>query len=468
MSLLLHLPSVVDVAALRATVTGLVHEPADAGFAAATAGFNLSHTHRPALVVEAADSDDVVATVQFAGRHGLGVGVQATGHGLARTTDERSVLLVTRGLDAVRVDPAARTAWIGAGARWAPVLDAAQQHGLAPLLGSSPMVGAVGYTLGGGMGWLARKHGLSCDRVLRFEVVTADGQLVEASPTSNRDLFFALRGGGAGSLGIVTGMEIELVEVTTVYAGNLLYPASMAAEVLARWRAWLSDVPDTLTSAVTLMNFPPLPEVPEPVRGRSFVIVRGCHDGDVGEGERLMDHWRSWCTPELDLFGPMPFSEVATISNDPVDPMPGLSTGAWLGDLDAAAIDALVAGTFTTDGPPTLVCSELRHAGGAIARPVATTPAAFGNRDALLSLQMIGVTPTEEARAVFTAHTTTIKAALGPCATGGTYLNWLEGDEKRAAVRAAVGERNADMLASVKDELDPGDTFDRGLDLVHD
>ena len=461
-----HLLTPVAVAALRRELTGLAHERADPGYAAACAGFNLSHQQRPALVVEVADAEDVAATVRFARVHALSVAVQATGHGLARVADERAVLIVTRALDSVEVDPDARTAWVGAGARWAPVLTAAQKHGLAPLLGSSPHVGAVGYTLGGGMGWLARKHGLSCDLVRRFQLVTPDGELVEASDATNTDLFFALRGAGAGSLGIVTGMEIGLVEVGTVYAGNLLYPASMAHEVLARWRAWLPTVPDELTSAVTLMNFPPLSEVPEPVRGRSFVIVRGCFAGDLAEGERLLAHWRGWCAPELDLFGPLPFAEVATISNDPVDPMPGMSTGTWLDDLDAAAVDALVVGTFGTGGPPPLVLSELRHAGGAITRNDPDGATSFGNRDALISLQMVGVTPTPEARTAFTAHTGAIRGALGPCLTGGTYLNWLEGDEKRGALRAAVGDRVAARLRAVKVRLDPDDTFDRGLDLT--
>lgn len=454
------------VATLRMQVSGLVHERADDGYAAACAGFNLTHQQRPALVVEATSVHDVVAAVRFARRHGLGIGVQATGHGLARTTDERALLIVTRGLDTVDVDPVTRTAWVGAGVRWAPVLAAAQKHGLAPLLGSSPTVGAVGYTLGGGMGWLARKHGLSCDRVRRFELVTADGSVVEASAESNRDIFFALRGAGAGNLGVVTGMEIDLVEVTTVHAGNLHYPASMAHEVLARWRDWLPTVPDELTSAVALMNYPPLPEVPEPLRGRSFAILRGCHVGDPAEAASLLAHWRDWCAPELDSFGPMPFSDVATISNDPVDPMPGMSTGAWLDDLDATAIDALVAGTFPTHGPPTIVVTELRHAGGAIARPVTDTVAAFGNRDALVSLQMVGVTPTPDARDGFADHTAAVMEALGACRSGATYLNWLEGEEKRRAARTALGDRTSRLLAAIKAAVDPDDVFDRGLDLT--
>jgi hypothetical protein len=223
-------------------------------------------------------------------------------------------------------------------------------------------------------------------------------------------------------------------------------------------------VPDELTSAVTLMNFPPFEEVPAPVRGRSFVMVRGCYTGDLAEGERLMDHWRDWCTPELDLFGPLPFARAAEISNDPVDPMPAMSTGTWLRDLDATAIDALVAGTFPAGGPPALVLTELRHAGGAIARPIGA-PSAFGNRDALLSLQMVGVTPTPEAAAMLEAHTTAMKAALGACRTGGVYLNWLEGPAKRSSVRAGVGDEVAARLAQLKAELDPDDLFDRGLDL---
>jgi FAD/FMN-containing dehydrogenase len=259
-------------------------------------------------------------------------------------------------------------------------------------------VGAVGYTLGGGTGWLARRYGLSADSVNRFEIVTADGRLRTASSNEESELFWALRGAGMGNLGVVTGMEVQLHPVAEVYGGNLLYPAEAATDVLARWHAWLPAVPDELTSAVVLMNYPPFDAVPEPVRGRSFAVVRGAFAGPAAEGERLMAYWRDWRAPVLDQFGTLPFARIAEVSQDPVDPMPIIGRGLWLDDLAPAAMDAIVAATLLHDGPPTLTLAELRHAGGAIAR-VAPDDAAYGNRGAPLLLNLIGVAPSPEAGA---------------------------------------------------------------------
>ena len=167
--------------------------------------------------------------------------MQATGHGGVVPVD--GVLLVTARLQDVSVDPEERTAWVAAGCTWADIVAATQVHGLAPLADSSPTVGAVASTLGGGLGWLSRHHGPACDAVRSFEVVTADGSLVRTCRDENGELFRALRGGG-GSLGVITDMEIALVPVTTVYAGNLHYPAERAAEVVARYAAWVADAPD--------------------------------------------------------------------------------------------------------------------------------------------------------------------------------------------------------------------------------
>ena len=238
----------------------------------------------------------MVSSIDFARAKGLGIAVQATGHGVGLPADE-CVLILTRGLDDLRIDADARTAWVGAGLKWHTVLQRAQEDGLAPLLGSSTDVGAVGYTLGGGMGWLARKHGLSTDHVRFFEVVTPDGQVRTVSADENADLFWALRGGGGGSLGIVTGMEIELVPVTKVYGGNLLYPADMAREVVARYREWIATAPDELTSSFALANLPVDPLVPEFLQGQSFAVVRGCYCGSLADGEELMRFWRDWRTP---------------------------------------------------------------------------------------------------------------------------------------------------------------------------
>ena len=225
----------------------------------------------------------------------MAVAVKATGHGVIREAND-SLLIVTSELTDVRVNADAQTAWVSAGTKWGRVLEETQAVGLAPVLGSSPDVGAVSYTLGGGMGWLARKYGISADSVNQFELVTADGNLVHASAAENADLFWALRGGG-GNFGVVTAMEIRLYPVTKVYGGNSFYPIEKAKEVYARYRNWIVNAPDELTSSVLIMNFPPFPQIPERLRGQSFVMVRGCYCGPLEQGKELLKYWRDWQSP---------------------------------------------------------------------------------------------------------------------------------------------------------------------------
>lgn len=448
------------VADLRDRVDGTVLVPEDPGYDDSRSAFNLTVDQRPALIVRPVSAGDVAESIRYARATGMDVAIQATGHGLARPADG-AVLLATAGLDEVSIDPVARTARVGAGVRWGAVLEAAQGHGLAPLLGSSPGVGAIGYTLGGGMGWLARPYGLAIDRVRSFDLVTADGSLVTASAREHADLFAALRGGGAGTLGVVVAMVIELVPVTEVYAGNLLYPAEDATAVLERYREWIRTVPDELTSSVCIMNYPPFEAVPEPLRGRSFVMVRGCYTGPVADGADLIDSWRGWRAPAMDLFGSMPFTEVGTISNDPTDPVPGLSTGEWLTELTDDAIAAIVATAVPADGPSALVFAEIRHAGGAIAR--GDTTAVFGNRDRELLLQMVAMVPTPELRAVAEAEIVRLKAGLGAARSGATYLNFLDGREKRERVADGLSPAGFEHLVRTKQSVDATGLFTHGL-----
>jgi hypothetical protein len=451
------------LAQLRATLRGQAILPEDPDYDAARMAWNLAVDQHPALVIIAQTADDIAEAVRFAVALDLSVAVQATGHGVIREASD-SLLIVTSNMTNVRVDPDARTAWISAGAKWGRVLAQTREVGLAPLLGSSPDVGAVGYTLGGGMGWLARKYGLSTDSVVRFELVTADGKLVIASKDENPDLFWGLRGGG-GNFGVITGMEVRLYPVTTVYGGNLFYPAGQAKDVYAHYCEWLASAPDELTSSVVLMNFPPLPEMPDFLRGQSFVIVRGCYCGPVEEGEKLLEHWRKWQTPILDDFKTMPFSDVATISNDPIDPAPGLSSGAWLGDLSDEAIDILMRYVLPQGGPPLLVFGEVRHAGGAISK-VDPLSAAYGNREALYSLQVVGVTPTPEVHATVSQHVAKFKSELGPHLHGGVYLNFLEGMEARERTRQGYGPETYARLRALKAKYDPHNRFSHSYDFA--
>ncbi len=441
---------------LQKKIQGQVIAPGDPVYDEARLAWNRSVQHHPALIVVAETAVDVQKAVVFAGEQGLGVAVQGTGHGNVRPADD-GLLILTREMNEVEVDGPAQIAHVGAGVEWGKVLAAAQEHGLAPLLGSSPTVGAVGYTLGGGLGWLGRKYGLSLDNVVRFEVVTADGRLRKASASENSELFWGLRGGG-GSLGIVTSMTIRLFPVTQVYAGNLYYPVEMAQEVMRRYSAWIANLPDEMTTSVVLMNFPPMPELPDFLRGHSYVMVRGCYCGELAEGEKLLRHWREWQAPLIDDFKPLSFRDAALISNDPHDPLPAYTSGAWLHALDDGAIDALIAYGLGSDGPKPLLLTEVRHAGGAIQRKAADS-AVYGNRDAQLLLFLVGVTPTAEAHQHLVAYAAELKETLRPSLTGGVYMNFIEGTESQQRIRDGLAPGGYERLARLKAEVDPGSRF---------
>ena len=451
------------IAALCERVEGEVLGPGDAGYDAARVGYNLAVDQRPEVIVLPESAADVAEAVRAAGKYDLGVAVMATGHGTVSPADGAMLIVMSR-MRGVVVDPATQTAWIDAGTKWGDVLAAAQEHGLAPLLGSSPDIGAVGFTLGGGIGWLSRKYGLSTDSALAFDVVTADGRQLHVSRDENPDLFWGMRGGG-GSLAIVTRMKIRLYPVAMVYAGNLLYPIEMAPEVLDRYADWITNVPEELTSSIVLMNFPPLPMAPEPLRGKSFVIVRGCYTGDLDVGAALIDGWREWREPALDFFHPMPFSDAKTISNDPEDPGMFTLSGAWLADLSSDVAETLMRFTLPRGGPPPLVFSEVRHMGGAISRGDAEG-AAYGNRDSTLILSTVAITPTAEALVGARAHIAAFTEALKPHMTGGIYPNFLEGEEARDRIADAYSPETYRRLRALKAKWDPDNRLRFGFNIT--
>jgi FAD/FMN-containing dehydrogenase len=441
---------------LASVVKGRVVEHGDPGYDDARAAWNLTVEQHPATIVYAQDADDVAAAVRWAIEADLDVAVQATGHGVRAPADD-ALLIHTSEMTGVEINPATQTAWVEAGTKWGKVLAAAQEHGLAPLLGSSPDVGAVAYTLGGGLGWLARRYGLSADSALAFDVVTADGRRLRVSATEHPDLFWGLRGGG-GSVAIVTRMQIKLYPVTMVYAGNLFYPAEMASEVIARYREWIATLPDEMTSSVVLLNVPPLPMMPELLRGKSFAVVRGCYVGDLEAGEALMAHWRGWRAPIIDMFGPLPFSQAAMISQDPEDPSAAVVSGAWLRELSEAASESLIRYTLPQGGPPLIVMTEVRHIGGAVAR-VDVRSAAYSNREAELLLELVSITPTPEITAAARGHINAMMEALEPALTGRVYMNFLEGEESQARVADGFSPEAFRRLRALKAAWDPDNRF---------
>lgn len=452
---------------LRRRVAGDVLVPGDPGYDESRLGWNRAFVSHPAVVVVAASTDDVVEAVRAAAALDLGIAVQGTGHGPGAAADG-ALMIVTRRMTGVDLDVERRVARVRAGARWADVLGPAQEHGLAPLLGSTTDVGVVGYTLGGGMGWLARHHGLASDSVVSFDVVLPDGVEVTASADVNADLFWALKGGGAGTLGVVTAVEIGLFPVTTVYAGNLFYPAEAAADVYRFFRTWTADLPDAMTSAVTLINFPPLPDVPEPLRGKSFTLVRGAWSGeDPAAGKALVDRWRAWREPVLDLWDTMPFAAADSISMDPVDPMPALSATECFDVLDDAALDVVARATFPAPGSaPTLVFSELRHAGGAVRRPAADAVNDRG-RSAEYVLYMIAVPTVRDAIPALETYLRTTRERLARWTSGAAYLNFLDGDARRSRAVDGFGAENLARLRRVKQAVDPAGRFGYGFGIGH-
>lgn len=447
--------------AVAEVVDTLVIKPGDPRYDEARQAWNLSVDQYPAAIVMAESAEDVVAAIRYARQENLGVSVQATGHGVFRPANG-TLLINTSRMTEVTIYPETGTAWVAAGAKWQPVLDKAQAFGLAPLLGSTPDVGAVGYTLGGGLGWLARKYGLSSDSVLRFEVVTADGEIRQVSKTEHPDLFWALRGGG-GSMAVVTGMEIQLYPVTVVYGGNLIYPITLAREVFLRYRAWVETLPNEFTTSVALMNFPPIPEVPEFLRGQSVVMVRGCYTGDVAEGKALLQPWLDWRQPMAHLFSELPFTEVASISNDPLDPMAHKLSGMRLRALSDEVIDTLLEHGINDDGSNLLVMIEVRHAGGVMSQ-VTSQSSPIGHRNVPFVLAVIAAVPIPALDAPAEAQVNALIAALEPARVG-VYMNFLEGSESQKRTIEAYSLENYHWLMRIKAKYDPHQLFRHGINI---
>ena len=402
-------------------LTGDIVTPDHAEWDIARRAWNLAVDQRPALVAFPADAADVQSLIEYAIRTGLKVAPQGTGHNAAALGAlDDTILLSTQRMRGVELDPEARTARVQAGTLWLEVTEAATPHGLFPLSGSSPDVGVVGYTLGGGLSWLARRHGLAANAVTAIELVTPDAQLVRATADVHPDLFWALRGGG-GNFGVVTAMEFELFPYGDVFAGMLLWPYERHAEVLHAWHALTETAPEELTTALRIMHFPPLPELPPFLSGRSVVVIDGAYAGSADEGAAAVAALRA-LEPEMDTFAPSSPAVLSRIHMDPEEPIPYRGDGAVLGTLDAAALDAFAAGI--QPGSPVLF-SELRHVGGAVGRVPAGGGAAGCIRGGYL-LFSVGLAMSPEMAAGVATGQAALIAGMAPWAIDKGYLNFVE------------------------------------------
>ena len=442
--------------ALRDRCGDHVHLPGTPGYDEHRQPWNISVEQRPAAVAVPDTAAQVVEVVRAAADLGLHVSAQSTGHASAPLAAHGlvdTVLLRTGAMTGVQVDARRRTARVEAGARWADVVAAAAPHGLTALHGSAPHVGVVGYTLGGGLGWYARCHGLATHGLRRAELVTADGQQVVTDRSTDPELLWALRGGG-GNLGVVTAIEIELHDVGTPYAGMMLWDISHADHVLRTWATWCETAPESVTTSFRIMRFPPLPHLPPFLGGRGVVILDGAVIGSVEEAEPLLEPLRA-LSPEMDTFAPMDVIGVTGIHMDPVDPTPAVGAGTVVGELSSEAIDAYLAAVG--EGAETAVfMAELRQAGGALSVP---TDAALSHVEGSHIGFFLAAAPTPEMHAQGGRATQELAEVLAPWSTGGAFLNLTE---RPVDPSRAFSPEAWQRLVAVRQRVDPRGMFVAG------
>jgi len=431
----------------------LIVLPHDPDWDQARLAWNLSADQQPAAVALPESVDDVTAVVRWARERGLRVAPQGTGHNaLPLGSLAHTVLLKTERMRGVEIDADAQRVRVGAGVLWAEVTEAAAEQGLAALAGSSPDVGVVGYTLGGGLSWLGRRYGLASNSVTAVELVNADGDLVRGDAEQNSDLFWALRGGG-GSFGVVTALEFQLYPVTEVYAGVLFFPLDRGAEIMRAWRRWVNTVPDEVSSVGRFLQFPPMPALPDHLRGQSFVIVEAASLLGKDGTDELLRPLRE-LGPQLDTFATIPVQELKHLHMDPEHPVPGAGDGMVLADVNDAAIDALVR-TAGADAHSPLLSVELRHAGGALAHR-APDGGAVSSIDGRFVMFAVGMAPTPESGAAVKARVELLQNALAPWDAGHAFSNFAM---KRERGERLFGDLSYRRLQTVKAAVDPDDVF---------
>ncbi|AHY49253.1 FAD-binding oxidoreductase [Bradyrhizobium japonicum] len=443
-----------DAASLTAAIEGSVLLPGEAGYDDERAVWNLNHELKPAVIVVPKSSADVQAAVTFAARQQRPVLVKNTGHQMVGKA-QGAVMIATNRMNDITIDTACRTARVGAGVLWSEVIAKAAKVGLAPLNGTNPTVGVAGYTLGGGLSpTLGRSHGYAADHVRSLDVVTADAKRRHVDAESEPDLFWALRG-GKGNFAVVTALEFNLFPVSRLYAGGIYFPGERMAEVLRAWAAWHPGTPETMTTSIAVMRMPSLLEVPEPLRGKFLVSVRVAYNGTTADGERMVEPLRAVAPAVLDTVRDMPYSEVASIHNEPTDPLPYYERSIMLREFPTQAQDKLIE-LVGPDAETALVLAELRALGGGWDREPAV-PNAVVTRGLPYSLLAVAAGPLSQEEQLKRSVAELLEG-MRPWQADRRYVNNLAPDE--AADAAAIyGPGCYERLASIKKAYDPTNMF---------
>jgi FAD/FMN-containing dehydrogenase len=437
-------------------VAGELIRPGDAGYDEARGVWNAMIDRRPTVIVRCSGTADVVAAIAFARANNLELAVRGGGHNVSgNAVTEGGIVVDLSRMNSVFVDPAVRRARVQGGATLGQFDRETQQFGLAAPLGAISLTGIAGLTLGGGLGWLMRKHGLSCDSLVSAQVVTAEGNVVTASETENPELLWALRGGG-GNFGVVTSFEFRLYEVgPIVYGGLVAFPAARGAEVFSAYRDLVASADPEVGLNCLFLTAPPLPFIPPEVQFTSIVAVGVCWAGDPAAGDQLVAPIRA-LGPVLDLLGPIPYVALQQMFDAGFGPgHRSYWKSGYLATLTEAAMAELVAGAATTPSPLTMM--ECQALGGAV--PTGAAGSAFGSRDAAFLYNIVSVWDDPAADAEQIAWTRGLFEKMEQHATGGTYVNYLGHDESEDRVRAAFGEERYARLAAVKAAFDPANVF---------
>ena len=442
-------PTTIGADRLRGLCAGAVELPGDPGYDATRLPWNVAVDQRPAAVVHPTSAEQVAEVVRVAAELGLRVAPQGTGHNAGPLGPlHETVLLRTSAMRAVHVDVERKVARVEAGALWLDVVEAVAPHGLMALHGSSPDVGVVGYTLGGGMGWYARQLGLATNTVVSVDLVLADGSRLHADADTNADVFWAVRGGG-GNFGIVTSLELRLFDIPTAYAGMLLWDQTHAERVLRTWSAWTQDAPDCVTTSFRMLNLPPMPELPPFLRGRQLVVIDGAVLAEDERAEEILADLRA-LEPEMDTFARVPAASLVRLHMDPEGPTPGVSASTILADLPEAAIESFLALTGPGSGS-SLLAAELRQLGGALGRP-AEGAGALPMLEGRFVLFGVAVAATPELGARGHADAVALVDALSSYSSGRDYLNFAE---TRVDTSKSYPTETWRRLTAIRSAVDP-------------
>jgi FAD/FMN-containing dehydrogenase len=446
-----------EIEDLKSRFRGTLIVPVDPQYDTARAVFNAAIDRRPELIAQCAGPDDVVRAVNLAREKNLVLAVRGTGHNVAgfAVCDDGMVIDLSP-MKAIAVDPQARSVRVEAGCTWGEVNDALQPFGLAATGGFVSITGVSGLTLGGGLGWLVRKHGLALDNLLSADVVLADGRLVTASHDQNEDLFWAIRGGG-GNFGVVTSFVFQAHPVGTVLAGIVLHPAAAAADAIRRWRDLEVGTPDESTQGALLFHFPDDPSAPEPLRGAPVVGLGGVYAGPPENGEKLLRPLREHGSRLVDTFQPMPYNAAQRMA-DFLWPA-GLHNywkSSYLRMLSDAAIDVFA--DFFARVPSKRTVIVLEHNGDSAWDRVPDGATAFGHRGWPYNFVVTSAWSDPRETEENVRWTRALFAALRPYLAPGAYVNYLGGDEGVDGLKAAYGAKLS-RLAALKEKFDPTNLF---------